>query len=137
TDQSETTWIRQINWIIDYISVKVRVSSIKINRILCRPPSNLRIIISCPEASEASVLVVETAREAEGLEAGVGVERDVAELVVVDPLRNRTSGSVDHQSRATEMIGDDPVRDAGLDQVIWHIGFAAVDEARDDIARTV
>src|SRR5438552_12639019 len=105
--------------------------------VLCRPTSNLCVIISRPESRQARMLIEEPAREAERLEPGIGVHCDVAELVVVHALDNRTSRCVDHQSRAAEMIRDDPVRDAGLDHVIWHVGLGAVDEAGKDGAAAI
>ena len=83
------------------------------------------------------MLVVEPAGEAEGLEARIGVSRDVAELVVVNPLNDRASGRVNDQSWAAEVITDDPVRHASLDHIVWDVGFAAVDEARDHVPSTV
>src|SRR5207302_637762 len=78
------------------------------------PPSDLCIVVSPTKARQTSVLIIEAASKSEGLETGVGVHRDVAEVVIVHALYNCTSRGVNHQSRATEVIGDDPVRDAGL-----------------------
>ncbi len=35
------------------------------------------------------------------------------------------------------MIRDDAVRHASLDHIVWDVGFAAVDEARDHVPRAI
>ena len=48
------------------------------NRVFRGPAAHLSIVLACAEVDKASVAVVETSREAEGLEAGSAVERDIA-----------------------------------------------------------
>nr|WP_232463856.1 hypothetical protein [Methylovulum psychrotolerans] len=75
--------------------------------------------------------VVQAARVAEGLEAGVGVLGDVAPDIVVDALGDAAVSGVDDQTRAAEVVTDDAVGGAIFGQVVRHVGFAGVDEAAD------
>jgi hypothetical protein len=52
-------------------------------------------------------------------------------------LFNRASGAVDDQARAAEVILDQPVGLAALDQVIGRIPAGGVDEAADDLVVAV
>jgi len=83
------------------------------------------------------VLIEEPAGEAERLEAGVRVDADVAELVVLDSLDDCASGRVNDQSWAAEVITDNTIRHTCFDQVVWDIGFASVDEAREHVPSAV
>src|SRR5207253_3271190 len=94
------------------ISVQVHVATVEVNRILDCPATRLRIAVAGAKARKPRVLVVEPTGEAEGLEAGVGVECDVAELVVVDSLDDCASGRVNDQARAAEVITDNAVSHA-------------------------
>lgn len=83
------------------------------------------------------MLVVQATREAERLEARIGVEGDDAVFIVVDALGNGAALAVDYQAHAAELVGDDAVGLAALDQVVRHIAAAAVDEAADHLVATV
>ena len=75
--------------------------------------------------------------ESKKLETGVGIENDVSELVIVHALGDGAIGGVDDKPGAAEVIGDYTVRNAALSHVVGDVRLAAVDEAGNDIARTV
>ena len=86
---------------------------------------------------QSRVGIVQAARKAEGLEAGVAVAGDVAPWVVGDLLHDRASTGVDHLDRTAQLIADDPVGHAALDHQVGHIGPGAVHERLDHVALTV
>jgi len=46
-------------------------------------------------------------------------------------------GGVDDESRAPEMVTDDPIRRAALDHVVGHVEARTVDEAGNDVTRSI
>src|SRR5437899_11594139 len=65
------------------VQVCAQPTAAKTDRILYSPPPGLRVVVPRPESHDPGMLIEEPAGEAERLEAGVGVECDVAELVIV------------------------------------------------------
>ena len=86
-----------IDRILSIVLVEVAVSPGEANWVLRRPAPGLRVVVAGPEADQPGVAVVQAAGKAERLEAGVGVEQDVAEGVVVHPLGHGPGRRVDHQ----------------------------------------
>ena len=81
--------------------------------------------------------VVEPAGKAKGLKAWVGVLGDVPKFIIVDALGDIAGLGVDDESRGTEVVGDNTVGDAVLDQVIGDIEPCAVDEAGFEVALAI
>jgi hypothetical protein len=77
------------------VGVEVSVSAREIERILRCKAARLGVVLSGAEVSQAGIRVVETAGEAKGLEAGVGVLGDAAVGVVVELLGYLAGLSVD------------------------------------------
>ncbi len=67
-----------------------------------RPAADLRIVVSGAEADQACVAIVEAAGKAEGLEAGVGVQLDLAEAVVVQALGHGAGDYLHHKVDRTD-----------------------------------
>lgn len=74
-------------------------------------------------------------REAKRLEAGVGVEDHVAELIVIHALRDRVRARVNDQPEAAEMVRDNPIRHAVFNHVLRDVvrPTATVHKARDEV----
>ena len=81
--------------------------------------------------------VIQPAGEAEGLEAGIGVEQDVAKLVIVYPLHGEAGGGLEDLPRAAQVVADDPVGHASFDQVVRHVGLRPIHEPGDHIAGAI
>ncbi len=81
--------------------------------------------------------VVESSSEAKGLEAGVGVEDDLAPDIIVHALHDSAISGVDNEPWAAQVVGYDTVGVATLDQVGGYIGLVAVDEAGLEVAAGV
>src|SRR5439155_13963801 len=75
-------WITKIHRIVDHIPIEIGISTTKADRILNGPPPRLGIIIPCPKADKLGVLIVEPAGEPKGLKTRVGIQQDIAELVI-------------------------------------------------------
>src|SRR5689334_20291343 len=86
---------------------------------------------------QSRVAVEQTTGEPEGLETGVGVGEDVAEFAIVESLRDLSGYGVHHEANTTDLIGNESVRGAAFDDVVGHVRTGAVDEATDDVARSV
>jgi hypothetical protein len=69
--------------IIEHISVEVRITAIEQDRVLGCPTAGFRIVVPGAKARQLAVRIVQPTGKAEGLESGVRVQRNVAELVVV------------------------------------------------------
>jgi hypothetical protein len=85
--------------------------------------------IPCPEPHQLRVSIIQSTRKSKGLEAGIRVGDDLAELIVVHPLDNGTGGDIDDKPRAAEMVADDPVGHPALDQVVGHVALARIHKA--------
>ena len=77
--------------------------------------------------------IVQSSRKAEGLEAGIGVGDNAAELVVVEFLNDIAGGNINEQARAAEVVGNDAIGVPAFDQVIRNVSASAVDKTADDI----
>jgi hypothetical protein len=130
-------WISPIHRIIRHIGEQIRIPAREQNRVFRRPASGFRIIIPCAKAHQPGVLIVQSAGKSERLETRIRVLCHPAPHVVVHPLRHRAISGVDHEARAAEMILDQPVGLAALDQVVGRIPAASVDEAADDLVVAV
>src|SRR5439155_11954080 len=100
----QPTWIPKVGWIVHGVSIEICIPTIKSDRIFGCPPSRSRIIVTGPKAHEPGVLIIEPAGEAEGLEAGIGVEQDVAALVIVHSLHGEAGGGLEDHPRAAQVI---------------------------------
>lgn len=119
--------------IVECVPIQIGIATIETTRVFRGPPAGLEIIISGSKSDQFGVAVVEPPGKSEGLEAGVGIERDITKLIIVQPLRNGTVGGVDNKPWATEVIANDAIRHTALDEVCQHIGFIGIDKAGDDI----
>jgi hypothetical protein len=54
-------------------------------------------------------VIVEPPGEAEGLEAGIRIERDPAKLVVLHPLRDRPVARVHDEPRRAQVVGEEVI----------------------------
>src|SRR5207253_2531437 len=110
---------------------------IKKHRIPSGPPTNHRVVVSRPEANKLCISVVKTASKAKRLETRVRIVDDVAKLVVVHALGDCPGRRVDNRPGASEVIGENTVRDPTFDNVIRHVGATAIHEATDDVIAPV
>ena len=74
---------------------------------------------------------------AERLEVGVRVEDDASPFIIVQALDDATVGGVDDELRASEVVADDAVSLAALDQVGRDVGLVGINEAADDLVVAV
>ena len=115
--------VNHINRIAFNIPIQIRIPTLKPYRILRRPPSGLRVVVSCTEADQPGVLVIDTSGKTKRLEAGISVGGDIAPHIIVDALSDAAVGNVDDQPGATQVVADDAVGVAVLDHVVRHIAF--------------
>src|SRR6185295_16649570 len=89
------------------------------------------------KSNQAGRCIVNSARISKWLEVRVRVLSNTSELIVVKPLRDNTSGRVDDESNASEMIGHQPIRNAALDHIVRHILARAIHESRHDLIASI
>src|SRR4249919_3405389 len=103
------TRISSVNGVAENVAVQICISSLEQYWIFRRPPSGLCVIVSRPEPHELGIAVIKATCKPKRLEARVSIENHSPEFVVVHPLDNGAIRAVDDETRAAEMIGDDPV----------------------------
>src|SRR5213079_2356824 len=96
-----TEGIDEIDWIIVGVVVEVRPS---IESILAGPPARLRVILAGAEVHQPGQRIIQATPEAERLESGVSVEKNIPKHVVVQLLGDTASRRIDHQSRAPQLV---------------------------------
>jgi len=70
---------------IIHIPIQIRIATLEENRIFCRPPSRIWIVIQGAEMNKAGIRIKEASGEGEGdREGGVGIGEDVPEGIVVE-----------------------------------------------------
>ena len=95
------------------------------------------IIIPGAKSGELRVLIQNTTNICERLETWVGVADDIAKLVKIHPLRNRTIRRVHHQSHRTKVITDNSISHSPLNHVVGNVAAGGVDEPGHHRARAV
>ena len=130
--------INEINWIVLYVAVQI-FPSLKPEGVFGGPSASFGIIIPRAVADEARIPIIEAAGEAKRLEARIRIQDHIAELIVVHPLHDSTTGNIHDEPWTAEMIADDPIRDSALEHVLWDIPgpTATVDKAADESAATI
>ncbi len=126
----------KVDGIVSAIGVKIHASR-ETDFVFGCPSSDGRIVVASTEADEAGVAVVEASGEAEGLEAGVGVEENDAELVIVDALGDGSVGGVNDEADAAEMVGDDAVHLAAFEHIRRDVAFFCIHKLGDDVIGAV
>ena len=119
----QSIWIDEIRWILQHISIQIRIPTSKQNRILRRPPPSLRVIVPCPKPGQPCLGVVQAARKAEGLEARVAVVGHAAPGVVVHALLDVAGFGVHDQAHAAQVVADDVVGLAVAQQGAGYVGL--------------
>src|SRR5262249_44168339 len=117
---SQSCWIDEVYWVVEDVAVEVCVAAGEEDGILGGPPSGLRVVVSGAESDQAGFPVVESAGESEGLEAGVGVENDIAKFIITHSLDNRACACVHNESWTSKMIAQDPIQDSAPNHSTRH-----------------
>ena len=91
----------------------------------------MRVVFARAEVDQLRIPVVKAAREAKGLEAGVGVVGDVAKFIVIHPLDNLPGGCIDHEPRTAQMVGNNAIGHTTLYHIIWYIDPIGIYETAD------
>src|SRR5690606_23243230 len=86
--------VHQIHRVIQHIPVKVRVSSIKSNRVLLDPSAYSTIIIPGTKTNKSGLVVIETSGKAKRLGPLVSVLQHLPELRVLNLLNHKAIGNV-------------------------------------------
>src|SRR4051812_20807648 len=95
-ETEKSGWVYAIDRIVVRVLVQVGAASSEEQKVFGCPPSGERVIIPRSEAHQLRIKVVHAPGEPERLEAGVGVRKYVAELVVVHALGYLPVGRVHH-----------------------------------------
>ena len=82
------------------------------------------------EMNEPGNGVIEASGDSGGLETGIGVGKNSAEFVVVDPLDNLPGPRVCDETDASEVVLDEAIPRGRRDHVLGHVRIRAVDELR-------
>src|SRR5207248_1486326 len=109
------------------VNIDVQVGSTsEPDRILRCPSSRFRVVVTRTEADEFRVSVVEAACEAERLKAGIGINCDIAEGVVVHLLSDSPSHTINHQPGTAYVVGNDAIGNPPFDHVVSHVAPAGI-----------
>jgi len=129
--------INSIHRLIPYVRIHVPLAIAETSRILRRPSSRMSIIIPRAEAEQLRVLIVHSRAETERYESRIRVLQYITIFVVVDTLDNLARGGVYDKTRTAQMIGDDAIGLATLDDIRRGAVLVSIDEPGDHIARAV
>ena len=80
-----------IDWIIQHVRVKVRITPLETDRILTGESSDGRVKVPEAKTSETRNWIVSPARVSKRLKARIGIRNYFPPSVVVDPLRDRAN----------------------------------------------
>ena len=125
--------IDHIHRIVQNIAIKISVAAGKRNWVFRGPAASAGVVITRTEVNEFGVLIVEAAREPEGLKSGIGVADHVAELVIVHALGDLAGGSVNYKPWAADVIREYAIGHSARHHVVGTVAAAAVDELAYDL----
>jgi hypothetical protein len=94
----------------------------------------LAIVVTRTKSDESGSVVEEATHVPEWLKSGICIREHASVLVVVQPLRYLTSGHIDDQPNASEVIRDDSIPSAIAHQIFWHIDAQPIDEAASNVS---
>ena len=76
-------------------------------------------------------------RQTRRAEAGISVQGNASPFIIVQALEDVAGVGVDDEPGAAEVVGEDAVADAVLDEVRGEVGFVGVDETADDLVAAI